>query len=92
MYGKCNCKACGSGCCKHVAALLYQLVEFKQLNLDFIPDYKTCTDQLQQWHVPGEGMNHSIKFSGLKFEKADLKGNERQKKVSTFFGNSKRIT
>ena len=68
-----NCKAGASGgCCKHVAALLYQLVEFKQLNLDFIPDDKTCTDQLQQWHVPGEGKNHPIKFSELKFEKADL--------------------
>ena len=72
LYGKCNCKAGASGCCKHAAALLYQLVEFKQLNLDFIPDDKTCTDQLQQWHVPGEGMNHPIKFSELKFEKADL--------------------
>ena len=34
LYGKCNCKAGASGFCKHVAALLYQLVEFKQLNLD----------------------------------------------------------
>ena len=33
----------GCGRCKHCAAFLYQLCE-----------YKTCTDILQKWHVPGE--------------------------------------
>jgi len=57
LYGKCSCKAGLGGCCKHVAAVLYQLVEFRQLNLEKVPDDKTCTDILQQWHVPGEGKN-----------------------------------
>lgn len=73
LYGKCNCKAGAGGCCKHVAAILYQLVEYRQLNLRSVPDDKSCTDVLQKWHVPGEGENiEPIKFSELTFEKADI--------------------
>ena len=47
----------------HVTATLYQIVEYKQLNLKSVPTDKTCTDILQTWHIPGE----------LTFLKADLK-------------------
>ena len=72
LYGNCSCKAGVGGCCQHVAAVLYQLVEYRQLNLNTVPDDKTCTDILQRWHVPGEGKNDTpIEFSELTFYKAD---------------------
>ena len=40
------------GCCKHVAATLYQLLDYIELGLSDIPDDKTCTQELQKWHVP----------------------------------------
>ena len=47
-YAKCNCKCGTVGCYKHVAATLYQLIKYKQLNLKSVPDEKTCTDELQK--------------------------------------------
>ena len=55
LYGKCTCKAGCGGCCKHVGAALYQLVEYWLRGIKVVPDDKTCTDSLQQWHVQGEG-------------------------------------
>ena len=49
-YAKCSCPA--GGCCKHVAATLYQLLDYIELDLSDIPDDKTCTQELQKWHVP----------------------------------------
>ena len=73
LYGKCNCKAGAGGCCKHVAAALYQLVDFKELDLKSVPDDKVCTDVLQQCHVPGEAANsEAVLFSNLTFEKSDF--------------------
>ena len=73
FYAKCDCKAGAGGCCKHVAAALYQLVDFKELHAKTVPDNKNCTDVLQRWHVPGEAANlEAILFSNLTFEKADL--------------------
>ena len=73
LHGKCSCKAGAAGRCKHCAALLYQLCEYIQLGLKSVPDDKTCTDTLQQWHVPGEydDNNDVILFSDLTFYKAD---------------------
>ena len=71
FYAKWNCRAGAGGCCKHVAAALYQLVDYKLANFKSIPDDKTCTDVLQQWHVPGEGLNtEAILFENLTFDKA----------------------
>ena len=73
LYAKCNYKAGMGGCCKHVAAVLFQLNEYKQLNLNSVPFDKTCTEVLQQWHVPAEGKNSEpIKLSKVSFEKSDL--------------------
>ena len=43
-----NCKARAGGCCKHFAALLYNILNTVELGLAIIPDNKTCTDTLQQ--------------------------------------------
>ena len=73
LYGWCYCKAGDGGCCKHVSAALYQLVDYKLSGLKSIPDDKTCTDVLQQWNIPGERKNDTaIKYETLLFEKADV--------------------
>lgn len=72
-YAKCNCKAGAGGCCKHVAAALYQIHDFVELGLKTIPDDRTCTDILQQWNVPTTAHYGKIqRFSELCFEKADF--------------------
>ena len=87
LYAKCSCKAGAGGCCKHVSAALYQLVEYRELNLKSVPEDKTCTDLLQKWHVPGEAANtEAILFSDLIFEKADFekdKSNTRKRPIVT---------
>ena len=71
-YAKCSCKAGPGGCCKHVAAVLYQLVDYKELDVKSVPPDKTCTEVLQQWHVPGEKQNsEAVLFSELTFEKQE---------------------
>ena len=42
-HASCCCKAGKGGCCKHVAALLFQILDFIQLELTEIPDDLTCT-------------------------------------------------
>ena len=46
---QCNCKAGAAGCCKHVAALLTNILDVVELGLKDVPHDKTCTEQLQQW-------------------------------------------
>ena len=41
LYGNCNCKSGLAGCCKHVAAALYQLIDFKMCGVKSIPGDKT---------------------------------------------------
>ena len=52
VYSNCTCKADKGGQCKHIVALLFQVIEYKQLDMTEIPDHLTCTQLLQQWHVP----------------------------------------
>ena len=74
QYAKCSCKAGAGGVCKHVAAVLYQLVEYWELCLTCVPHDKACTDVLQTWHVPGEAANDQpVLFSDLRFIKEDIK-------------------
>ncbi len=49
---KCNCKAGAGGCCKHIAALLYSILDFTELGLKEIPQNKTFAEQPQPWHKP----------------------------------------
>ena len=86
MEAKCNCKAGQGGCCKHVAALLYALVDFANMDLRQIPADMTCTQVAQKWHVPSSAnmtLIKAVKFSDLLFEKAE--GGKKRKR-STFHG------
>ena len=58
----------------HVAATLFHLLEYKQLNLKSVPADKTSTDVLQKWNIPGVGANNSgIRFSEITFFKPESK-------------------
>jgi len=73
-YAKCCCKAGQGGCCKHVAALLYTLLDFVNLNLHHIPQELTCTQVAQKWSVPSDSsktLKKAVKFEELSFEKAE---------------------
>ena len=52
VFSKCCCPAGVGGCCKHVAATLFQLLDYVELGLSDITDDKTCTQEIQKWHVP----------------------------------------
>ena len=58
------------GCFKHVAASLYQLVDFFDSGPKEVPGNKTCTDLLQKWHILEEKRNKdALLFQDLVFEK-----------------------
>ena len=74
-YAKCSCKAGQGGCCKHVAALLYTILDFVNLNLKQIPGNPTCTQLAQTWSVPSgssKSLEKAVRFEELLFEKADV--------------------
>ena len=51
-------KTGAGGCCRHVAALLCNILDYVEHGLSIIPEDKTCTDTPQQWnrprYIPGE--------------------------------------
>ena len=65
---QCNCNAGAGGCCKYVAALLYNILDNVELGLAIILEDKTYTDNPQQWNrprnIPDDG---SILFSEIQF-------------------------
>ena len=65
---RCKCKAGAGGCCKHVAALLFNILDYVELGLYAIPEDKTCTDKPQQWNRPKtSAANGPIIFSEIQF-------------------------
>ena len=48
----CGCKAGATGRCKHVAALLYTILDYNECDLTEIPPDLTCTDKPQEWNKP----------------------------------------
>ena len=61
VYAKCGCKAGKGGCCKHVAALLYTLVDYSNLDLKEIPGDLPCTQVGQKGHIPADAKRMSSK-------------------------------
>ena len=52
------------------------LLDFIQLEATELPDDLTCTQLLQQWHVPsGEEMQIAVLFNQVKFSKATSQHN-----------------
>ena len=77
IEARCSCVAGNGGCCKHVAAALFQMLDFIELELTEVPDDLTCTQLLQQWHVPScEDIKTAVLVSFHKFSKGTkFKGN-----------------
>ena len=75
-YVKCSCKAGKGGCCKYVAALLYTVLDFVNLNLQQIAAEPTCTQGCQKWSVlcgSSISLQKTVKFDEMLFKKADVK-------------------
>ena len=87
VYANCNCKAGQGGCCKHIAALLYTLLDYANMDfLEILPDL-TCTQAGQKWHVPSGATSippKAFKFDDLTFEKI-----EEKKRKRSFVGESR---
>ena len=85
VYSNCTCKAGKGGQCKHIVALLFQVIEYKQLDLTEIPDHLTCTELLQQWHVPRKNeSDEAVLYENIVFKKAvyekDMKHSNKRKR------------
>ena len=75
-YAKCSCKAGKGGCCKCVAALLYTILDFVNLNLQQIAVEPTCTQVGQKWGVlfgSSISLKKAVKFDEMQFKKSDVK-------------------
>ena len=71
MYSNCTCAAGIAGRCKHILALLFQIIEYKQLDMTEILDQLTCTQLLQQWHVPRKDeSDEPVLYENIAFKKA----------------------
>ena len=80
-YAKCYCPAGAGGCCKHVAASLYQLLDYIELGLSDIPDDKTCTQELQKWHVPRKNTTQAaLLFENAQYQKGRGKTTAQQER------------
>ena len=54
--------------CKHVAALLYNILDYVELGICEIPADKTCTEKPQQWHKPKGNVDEGpVLFSEIQF-------------------------
>ena len=76
------CTSTDADQCKHVAAVLFQILDYIELELKEVPDDLTCTQVLQQWHVPrGDEVDKPVLYEDMTFEKAryekDAKGRKR---------------
>ena len=84
IHGHCLCKAGKGGRCKHVAALLFQVIDYIQLELSEVPDDLTCTQILQQWHVPRtDELDKPVLYEDITCEKASYKKDASGRKHST---------
>ena len=64
--------ACRLGeACSHVAALLFYLEDCVQRRDKLLPDNSTCTDKLQQWHIPPKRTINPAPVSDIEFRKAE---------------------
>ena len=68
LGAQCDSKAGAGGCCKHVAALLCNILSYVEFGLAIIPEGEICSDIPQQWNrprnIPGDG---PILFSEIQF-------------------------
>lgn len=73
IHSHCECPAGKGGCCKHVAAVLFQLLDYRELELLEVPIQLSCTEKLMSWNIPAlcPGKRGAVLFEDLLFEQAD---------------------
>ena len=73
VHSSCKCPGGVEGCCKHVAAVLFQLLDYRELELTKVPVQLLCTEKLQSWYVPSlcPEKRGAVLFEDMLFEKAD---------------------
>ncbi|XP_072144101.1 uncharacterized protein [Dermacentor andersoni] len=68
--GCCDCRAGASGVCKHVAALLWFVLDMKRSGQAYIQDTASCTGKPRAWATGTKhGNMRTLKFSDLNFVK-----------------------
>ncbi len=93
-----QCPAGVAGRCKHVAATLFQLLDYIELGLSDIPDEKTCTEEIQKWHIPRKDKaQEALLFEDLTFPQdtydKDKKGRKRPvPKCKSDYISSKKVS
>lgn len=71
-YAGCCCKAGQGGCCKHVTAFIYTVLDFFNLTLEMIPADLTCNQFPQKWSVSSgcsKTLNKAVKCENLFLKK-----------------------
>ena len=85
VAAECGCPA-GRGpyaSCKHIGALCYSLEEFSRFG--HLPEFLTCTDQLQQWNRPRPKKLDIIPVANLTARRSELLIKESKSiSISTF--------
>ena len=79
----CKCKAGQGGVYKHVAALLYTMLDYLHLGLQEIPPDMTCTEVTQKWHLPSTAnltLAKAVRLDDITFEKAEI-GKKRKHQI-----------
>ena len=89
-FSKCNCKPGQGGCCKHVAALLYRLLDYKKSRTKRSPRCCVLHSGAQAVEYSNCSTTKVVKFEELTFEKADY-ARDKQKKVSTGSGKARKL-
>ena len=79
----CNCKAGQWGLCKHVATLLYTVLDYLHLGLQETPPDMTCTHVAKKWHVASSAnltLAKAVRFEDITIEKAES-GKKRERRI-----------
>lgn len=85
VAAECGCPAGKGPCasCKHIGAICFALEEFSRFG--HLPEFLTCTDQLQQWNRPRPKKLEVIPVAKLSSRRSEiLKKVSRSTSVSTF--------
>ena len=79
IRGHCSCKEGKGGRCKHVAAMLYQIIDHVHLELLEVPSL-SCTQVRQKWNVPHrEASDDAVLFEDIAFKKSSYLKDKKQK-------------
>ena len=84
VAAECGCPAGKGPCasCKHIGGLCYALEEFCRFGQ--VPEFRTCTDQLQQWNRPRPKKLDVIPVASLASRRHELLNKVVSKSASTF--------